>query len=888
MDPRLLEAINRRNCVVLVGAGASFDAGLPSWRRLTADVIEFAVQKAPSIKEEANKLFAARKYPEVMQMVGDAIGREVLDKYISGKVSAPNESRLSELLTSFPFAFYMTTNYDDVLKKSLERKGLRPVVLQNSQHDFNAIAGDTRNVILKLHGDFNDPSSHIILTSGDYRKLRVEPSFEYFRLKLRSIFSMFDVLIVGYSFQDPHLQIILEELSSVLKPHRPIFAMVSDPSSFTAKEYKKAFNVEVIGYKTIEESHSQLLSTLRGMEPFVIGRPIYPNRHTITPESKQAADLFLFTSFQLRNEALDFKLSSYKSIVLHAIQSEKERKSIVDLAAKIPMRPGDGSEKVLSLLRLATGSLQSSGLIKVDSDGKLELTPKGLDDCSGAKRKADLAAAQFLEQVLADVGASKDVAPSRRDAFGKLVLECVSNVFHARGLEIAGSLFADRAVDLKGAGDVFREIKTFHDALADDSERAFFTRYVASLITNPKETQVPFLSHLAQAYFSYHALNLDPGCSRIQGELLSQSVFILDSNIIIPFLARGSFSHESANRLFELAKRTGATLVTTRRILKEVLEHASFAKELVSREKIQSPQFMRVALGLGGSKQNLFIDGYIRLATEGTLQFVDYMHEIFGKGGYAKLLESPGNFLPNVHVIDPVEDAVVNSADVERDSSQIRRYREPRGTFRHEDQCVAEAEVFNLMGLIAAGGDLPGVLKGKKEAFFISQSRVLDRFRDTEEAGKRTVWPGESFYRYLGCFSTDKRAEVSWQEFLASDAFLRGLPVIDEEKYREFFSAPIKQAKMSFESQRKYFARIRDERFVSDLSQDFDETPDLERPLFVETVGTYLERALKDAKTLNKDERAELEKYRQKDRNIRDYAKKQKKQKRESQKKKRR
>lgn len=71
-------------------------------------------------------------------------------------------------------------------------------------------------------------------------------------MKLQSVFHMFDVLFVGYRLSDSHFEMMLEELSNVLKGSRPIFAFVPDATTFQIKDWRLKYNVEIIPYKTVK------------------------------------------------------------------------------------------------------------------------------------------------------------------------------------------------------------------------------------------------------------------------------------------------------------------------------------------------------------------------------------------------------------------------------------------------------------------------------------------------------------------------------------------------------------------------------------------------------------------------------------------------------------
>src|SRR5258708_7049606 len=102
-----------------------------------------------------------------------------------------------DILANWPLACYLTTNWDDEIDHFLRANRVFYKTLQNTKDDFAEIRHDASNFIVKLHSDLNHPDLAVI-TSADYSRLLSQP-WTYFRDRLKAIFEMFDVLIVGHS-----------------------------------------------------------------------------------------------------------------------------------------------------------------------------------------------------------------------------------------------------------------------------------------------------------------------------------------------------------------------------------------------------------------------------------------------------------------------------------------------------------------------------------------------------------------------------------------------------------------------------------------------------------------------------------------------------------------
>ena len=79
---------------------------------------------------------------------------------------------------------------------------------KSTREDFSLLRHDAAGFVVKLHSDLDHPERAVI-TSADYARL-LTPEYKYFQDKLKSIFEMFDVLIIGHSLTDPDLSLILQ------------------------------------------------------------------------------------------------------------------------------------------------------------------------------------------------------------------------------------------------------------------------------------------------------------------------------------------------------------------------------------------------------------------------------------------------------------------------------------------------------------------------------------------------------------------------------------------------------------------------------------------------------------------------------------------------------
>ena len=141
LDRRLIRAINTGRCLVLVGSGLSCEIGYPSWHQLAEKSYEKIRDSKILIDDESyRKYLDDTKYPDLFRQIERDLGddRQALIDIITPLLLPQEKKRgmLYELIARWPFACYLTTNYDDEISIALEEVGEHFAAIQNKPHDF--------------------------------------------------------------------------------------------------------------------------------------------------------------------------------------------------------------------------------------------------------------------------------------------------------------------------------------------------------------------------------------------------------------------------------------------------------------------------------------------------------------------------------------------------------------------------------------------------------------------------------------------------------------------------------------------------------------------------------------------------------------------------------
>lgn len=211
----LVEAYAKSRVAVLVGAGASKNAGLPLWAPLLESMIKEAEDNHYIDAAKAAECRALVTKPDKFLMVAawlkDAFGPAFdafIEKIFIGPKPAPTDLHAS-LVAMDRLQFFLTTNYDTLLERAYRTKD--PDVSVCTYKEVGEIQRRLARrefFILKAHGDAAKAGNGVILTSADYRNLLYR--HRAYQSLLSSMFTMYSMIFVGASLADPEIRLLLE------------------------------------------------------------------------------------------------------------------------------------------------------------------------------------------------------------------------------------------------------------------------------------------------------------------------------------------------------------------------------------------------------------------------------------------------------------------------------------------------------------------------------------------------------------------------------------------------------------------------------------------------------------------------------------------------------
>jgi hypothetical protein len=198
---RFLKEIVEGNAAVFAGAGLSAPAGFVNWRELLRPIAEEL-----DLDADIETDFVALAQFHRNKHHGNKGQQNQLLIESFGVAKSPTANH--DVLAKLPIQTYWTTNYDDLIEKSLSAHGKTPDVKYTEAHLAMTRRGRDA-VVYKMHGDISNPQD-AVLAKDDYERYHVNRAAFVTALSGDLVSRTF--VFLGFSFTDPNLDYILSRV----------------------------------------------------------------------------------------------------------------------------------------------------------------------------------------------------------------------------------------------------------------------------------------------------------------------------------------------------------------------------------------------------------------------------------------------------------------------------------------------------------------------------------------------------------------------------------------------------------------------------------------------------------------------------------------------------
>jgi len=836
IDRELVKKINSGSCFVLIGSGASCELGLPDWKGLCENVFNAFLSeiKEPTLKK-CKDLIRKGKYLEFLLEIQNCIEKNRILQFIETIFSTKGkQGRVYSHLIEWPFASYLTTNFDNAIEEHANRNNLTLITKRNSKDDLVHLRASSKDLIFKIHGDFTDPSN-VVLDKKDYDEFIKAEQRNYWREKISSTLHMVDLLIVGYSAKDPDFIEQLERAKQIANQDHPIFMIATGFTNEDIKNYFLNYNIRIISYQNRSGKHTELIKLLDRYNPFIAkrGSSHIGVEHVKTEESERAASMYLFAQLRIKDDNELYVIKVYSAYLMQLINANFSETVFTHDELITCIEKEKYFQKTVDphVFQESLKYLHSINYIDAASSTLFRITALGKSSQAQIVNERQLLNEKFIKSCkLFLTDNFSDLTTAEIDSVVAKLIEGLSSAFRKRGLEIARKIHLNDVVDFSDSHDILDIINAYANDLPQNNRLAFVDLMIEILVAS-NEHMKNYLAALTQGYFSYHILGLDGGCYEERLALARTNQWIIDSSILLPFLAIDCPNFDYARDLLSKLTELKLECYTTELLLTEVIEHANWAINNYFRLEANPAELLQVALGQGGAKQDLFISGYIKWSqTKANPTFDSYMEACIGtfstKNVEKKLREHLA--LSNIEIkdFDKIPELTEELINKRHDlAKEIEIIRKRYDTYRSDSQCLAESEVI--------------IFNELKKSIFISQSIHLNNIGKEKSV---ITWTPEAVYRFLTLFSSHTPTNDYFHECLTQSFFFSGLSIFDKQVLTKFASPLIRQSRMELEQERGNYENLLEAKKFDTSLEDLEKQPDLNKPFYSLQTAFYYTR----------------------------------------------
>lgn len=337
--------IKNGDAAIFAGAGLSAPAGFVNWKGLLKDLAE---ELKLDIEKEHDLIGVAQYH--FNRFKRGKINNKIINEFTTLRLGSENHKLLSQIGIST----FWTTNYDQLIEKTLEADG-KTVEKKIRNEDFSRNIKKKDAIVYKMHGD-KDLPDEAVLIKDDYETYQDKK--ELFATALRGDLLSKTFLFIGFSFDDPNLEYILGRIKVLLKDNTPthycFFKEVSrndfhDDESYMYAKVKQELKIEdLIRYgihSIMIKEYSDITAILKEIERRLKRSNIFISgaAHSYSPFSEeQAKELIHNLSYKLAEE--EYKIISgyglgIGSIVINGALEYKYQSNYRNLDDLLILRP---------------------------------------------------------------------------------------------------------------------------------------------------------------------------------------------------------------------------------------------------------------------------------------------------------------------------------------------------------------------------------------------------------------------------------------------------------------------------------------------------------------------------------------------------------------------
>lgn len=245
----LIEEIANRRCVIFLGSGISATAKDDKGQgpRIWGEFLEEAVSLTRGDNTFINKMLSQENYTMALQAIHDSCDKGQYARYLRNEYNNPNlnASNIHKYIKEIDSKIVVTTNFDKIYENICNSHGYSVCSYKESEKIISNIK-TSDNLIIKAHGTIDDPDN-IIFTKRQYYNARM--NYSKFYNILKALFLTNTVVFLGYSLNDPDINLILEDVANSGSPSTPHYIVIKEGVDDNIKKHwEESYNISCLEY----------------------------------------------------------------------------------------------------------------------------------------------------------------------------------------------------------------------------------------------------------------------------------------------------------------------------------------------------------------------------------------------------------------------------------------------------------------------------------------------------------------------------------------------------------------------------------------------------------------------------------------------------------------
>ncbi|MGX4583044.1 SIR2 family protein [Paenibacillus chitinolyticus] len=268
----LIEEIAYRRCVLFLGAGISATArndggeSPKRWGEFVTEAMSLLNepdQHKMDLKQNfIRKMVGKEDYLMALQTIFDSSDPGRYANFLRQAFSRPNfrASTVHQLIKEIDSKLVITTNFEKIYENLCNDHGYT-IANYSEVNKIITNLKTTENLIIKAHGTIEDVDGMVFTLKQYFEAKKTHP--EFYQI-LKALFLTNTVIFLGYSLNDPDINLVLETLANSSSSSSPHYIVVKQGLDEEVKQYwKDCYNIYPLEYGPEYENLEENIESLR-------------------------------------------------------------------------------------------------------------------------------------------------------------------------------------------------------------------------------------------------------------------------------------------------------------------------------------------------------------------------------------------------------------------------------------------------------------------------------------------------------------------------------------------------------------------------------------------------------------------------------------------------